>query len=54
MFIPITEPLEPTANTEKVKGKRFTAVDVTEKIGEPLQAWQVAGIQSGRKEEIVY
>lgn len=47
MFIPINKPLVPTANISKVKGKRFTAVDVVETVGEPIDDSQLSRVRSG-------
>lgn len=53
MFIPINKPLAPTVNLERVKGKRFNAVDVRETVGEPISEQEVSRVKTG-VQEIVY
>lgn len=54
MFIPINKPLAPTNNLQRVKGKRFNAVDVKETIGEPMSENEISRVRSGLVQEIVY
>lgn len=53
MFIPINKPLAPTVNIERVKGKRFNAVDVRETVGEPISEQELSRVKTG-VQEIVY
>ena len=36
IFIPVDQELVPTGNVSKILGKRFTAVDANEKVGQPI------------------
>lgn len=54
MFIPINKPLAPTNNLQRIKGKRFNAVDVKETIGEPMSENDISRVRSGVVQEIVY
>lgn len=50
LYIPVNKDLVPTANVQKVKGKRFTAVDINEKVGEALTPEQFSKMRRGTVE----
>ncbi len=44
----------PTNHIEKVIGKHFYAVDIEEKIGEPITEEQLKSLHTNQYQEIVY
>lgn len=53
-MIPFEKQLVPTGNIQRIIGKKFTPVDVNERVGEPLTPEQFNMKRRGGVEEIVY
>lgn len=54
MFIPVNKELVPTRNIQKIIGKKFVAVDKSEKVGEALTPEEFLQRRSGVVQSIVY
>ena len=53
-MIPIDKELIPTHNIQRVAGKQFLAVDMEEKVGDPISQEEFSRCKVGSVEEIVY